>query len=175
MTRDEALAAFECAGVPPLPAFLDFQTKFGGYAPDLDVTYGVVGLKDHSGEPRWSQEENLQFVRCDLENITQVRMSLDETGVFYHDGTPVAESFESFIAYSAYSAQTLTPLGWKYIDDERRSTKRFKEFLSNLEQATVVRRATDRYHSVCQSGQYFKVVIGNYQALFVRPDLLKGW
>ncbi len=78
MTRDEAVAAFQKAGVPTLPAFLDFQTAFGGYAPDDDVTYGVVGGKDESGEPRWSQEGNLQFVRCDLSNRTQVRMSLDE-------------------------------------------------------------------------------------------------
>jgi len=32
------MAAFDAAGVPQIPAFLEFQTAFGGYNPDPDFT-----------------------------------------------------------------------------------------------------------------------------------------
>ncbi len=54
MTQAEAAAELAAAGIPQLPAFIDFQTTFGGYSPDEDVIYGFVGLNDEGdGEPRW--------------------------------------------------------------------------------------------------------------------------
>ena len=90
MTRDEATVAFDAAGVPQIPTFLDFQTAFGGYNPDPDFTYGIVGLEDRSGEPRYSAKGDLQLARCDIDSCIQIRMTIDQNGVFYYDGTPVA-------------------------------------------------------------------------------------
>ena len=90
MTRDEATVAFDAAGVPQIPTFLDFQTAFGGYNPDPDFTYGIVGLEDRSGEPRYSEKGDLQLARCDIDSCIQIRMTIDQNGVFYYDGTPVA-------------------------------------------------------------------------------------
>ena len=174
MTRDEAVAAFDVAGIPPIPAFLDFQTAFGGYNPRPDYPYGIVGLEDRSGEPRFSVEGELQMALCGLDSCVQIRMTIDQNGVFYYDGTPVAESFESYIIFSAYFHQTLLKLGWTYIDEERRTTKRFTKFFQTLEVASVISRVTDQYHSVHQNKQYFETVLGNYRQLFVRPELLKG-
>lgn len=125
MTRDEAMVAFDAAGVPQIPTFLDFQTAFGGYNPDPDFTYGIVGLEDGSGEPRYSEKGDLQLARCDIDSCIQIRMTIDQNGVFYYDGTPVAESFESYIIFSAYLDQTLRQLGWTFIDEERRTTTKF--------------------------------------------------
>jgi len=174
MTRDEAMAAFDAAGVPQIPAFLDFQTAFGGYNPDPDFTYGIVGLEDRSGEPRYSQEGDLQMALCDLDSCSQIRMTIDQNGLYYYDGIPVAESFESYIIFSSYFHQTLLQLGWTYIDEERRTTKRFTKFFKTLDVASVVGRVTDQYHSIHQNKQFFEAVIGNYRQLFVCPELLKG-
>ncbi len=174
MTRDEAMAAFDAAGVPQIPAFLDFQTAFGGYNPDPDFTYGIVGLEDRSGEPRYSQEGDLQMALCDLDSCAQVRMTIDQNGLYYHDRIPVAESFESYIIFSAYLDQTLRVPGWTFIDEERRTTKRFTNFFKTLEVASVVGKVTDQYHSVHQSKQYIETDIGKHRALFVRSELLKG-
>lgn len=172
MMRDETIAAFAVAGVPPLSSFLDFQTVFGGYNPHPDYTYGIVGLEDD--EPRFYEEGNLQLARCDIDGCVQIRMTIDQNGVFYYDDRPVAESFESYIIFSAYFHQTLLQLGWTYIDEDRRTTKRFKRFFETLDVAPSVGRATDQYHSVHQSKEYFETVIGKHRALFVRPELLRG-
>ncbi len=177
MTWDEAIAAFAAAGIPPLPAFLEFQTVFGGYRPDEDVTYGIVDPTEQDtgdGEPRFMERGGLQLARCDLENRMQIRLQIDQNGVFYYENTPVAESFESYLVFNAYCDQTLLPLGWTSIDPERRATKRFRAFFEKLDAAPVVRRATDQYHSIHQSDQFFAIAIGGNRQLFVRPDLLKG-
>ena len=175
MTRAEATSALAAAGIPQLPAFIEFQTAFGGYNPDEDVTYGIVGLNDNGdGEPRWIEQAELQLARCDLQNRTQIRLRLDQNGVFYYEHTPVANSFESYIFFNAYCDQTLSPLQWTFIDHERRATKRFKAFFDNLDAASVVHSATDLYHSIRQSNQYFEIAICGDNRLFVRPDLLKG-
>jgi hypothetical protein len=168
------MAAFDAAGVPQIPAFLDFQTAFGGYNPDPDFTYGIVGLEDRSGEPRYSQEGDLQMALCDLDSCAQIRMTIDQNGLYYYDGIPVAESFESYIIFNAYFHQTLLQLGWTFIDEERRTTKRFTKFFKTLEEAPVVGKVTDQYHSVHQNKQYIETSIGNHRALFVRSELLKG-
>ncbi|MFN9416598.1 MAG: hypothetical protein ACK578_03770 [Pirellula sp.] len=174
MTRDEAMVAFDASGVPQIPAFLDFQTAFGGYNPDPDFTYGIVGLEDRSDEPRYSQEGDLQMALCDLDSCAQVRMTIDQNGLYYYDRIPVAESFESYIIFSAYLDQTLRQPGWTFIDEERRSTKRFAQFFETLEKAPVVGKVTDQYHSVHQNKQYIETSIGSHRALFVRSELLKG-
>ena len=175
MTPDEATAALGAAGVPLLPVFLAFQTAFGGYCPDDDVTYGIVGPDDNNeGEPRVRKQGRLQLVRCDLKNRTQIRLYLDQNGVFYQEDTPVAESFESYLVFAAYVAQTLQPLGWTYIDQERRATKRFRALSEKWEPAPVVPHATDPHHAVHQGPQYFELTLGDDRQLYVRPDLLKG-
>jgi len=98
MTRDEAMVAFDAAGVPQIPTFLDFQTAFGGYNPDPDFTYGIVGLEDRSGEPRYSEKGDLQLARCDIDSCIQIRMTIDQNGVFYYDGTSRDASLNSTIA-----------------------------------------------------------------------------
>jgi len=175
MTQAEAAAELAAAGIPQLPAFIEFQTTFGGYSPDEDVTYGIVGLNDEGdGEPRWSEQDELQLVRCDLENRAQIRLRLDQSGVLYYEFNPVAESFESYIVFKAYCDQTLSPLQWTFIDHERRATKRFRSFFDNLDYAPHVRSATDQYHSIHKNNQYFEISICGDRRLFVRPDLLRG-
>lgn len=133
MTQAEAAAELAAAGIPQLPAFIEFQTTFGGYSPDEDVTYGIVGLNDEGdGEPRWSEQDELQLVRCDLENRAQIRLRLDQSGVLYYEFNPVAESFESYIVFKAYCDQTLSPLQWTFIDHERQQRNASDHFLTIL-------------------------------------------
>lgn len=175
MTHDEAAVAFAAVGIPELPVFIEFQAGFGGYNPDDDVTYGVVGPTHQSdGEPRWSKRVNLILARCDLENRMQIRLQIDQSGLFYYEHTPVAESFESYISFNAYCHQTLMPLGWTFIDHQRRATKRFIAFFEKLDKASVVPSGTDQFHSIRQSDQYFEIAIGGDRRLFVRPDLLRA-
>lgn len=175
MTRAEAASALAAAGIPQLPAFVEFQTAFGGYRPDEDVIYGIVELNDKgNGEPRWIEQGELQLARCDLQNRTQIRLRLDQNGVIYYEHTPVATSFESYVRFNAYCDQTLSPLRWTFIDHERRATKRFRAFFDCLDDASFVHTATDQYHSIRQSNQYFELAIGGVQQLFVRPELLKA-
>ncbi|MFK7821722.1 MAG: hypothetical protein AB8G99_23630 [Planctomycetaceae bacterium] len=174
MTRAEAAIALESANVPQLPAFVDFQSKFGGYSPDSDVTYGIVGTNYNSdGEPRSSRQNDLCFARCDLNNRIQIRLRIDENGLFYYEDRPVAESFESYIRFKAYCSAKLQPLGWTFIDHQRRETRKTKAFLKSLKQASAVDCATDNFHSVFRSDQYFQIEIGGNRRLFVRPDLMR--
>jgi hypothetical protein len=101
-------------------------------------------------------------------------MTIDQNGLYYCDGIPVAESFESYIIFNAYLDQTLRQLGWTYIDEHRRTTKRFTKFFKTLEVASVVGNVTDQYHTVHQNKQYIETAIGKHRALFVRSELLKG-
>ncbi len=148
-----------------LDVFLDFQTRFGGYRPDDDFTCGIVGLKDRSGEPRLSQRGNMQVVRCDLENISQIRMTIDENAVYYHDEHASRRVVRVLHSLQRLLAQVLAPLR-----DLRRGpavrTKRFQEFLQKLETAPLISRVSDQYHwvrhNICTLKQFSATIHNSY-------------
>jgi len=175
MTRSEANEALAAANVPQIDAFIDFQSTYAGYNPEEDVTYGIVGLAAQpDGEPRSDCLRDVTRARCDLDNRIQIRFWIDENGLFYYEQSPVAETFESYVRFQAYCELTLGLLGWTHIDNERRATKRFQKFL-NGRVADPVANATDQYHSVIRSDDFFEIKICDNPRLFVRPDLLQGW
>lgn len=90
-TVNEARRSFDAAEIPPLDAFVRFQTKFAGYKPDEDVTHGIVDPNvTKNQEVRQDNLGGKIRVRCDLDNLSQIRHWLDENGEFYYEDDPVA-------------------------------------------------------------------------------------
>lgn len=178
MTLDECVKSLRRVNVPLRPEFIDFQLSYGGYSPNEDLTYGIAGPSDQPKLCRYHQEsrtttsEGLELARCDLDNRTQIRLHIDEHGKFYFEHTPVAESFESYVRFEAYRLQTLQSLGWTFIDQERRETKRVRAFFDNLEPSALIDEVTDRFHWVRRSSQFFETMICGVKNLFVCPQAL---
>lgn len=162
MTLAECVDSLTRVNVPLHHGFIEFQLSYGGYSPDEDVTFGIVGPSDqpklcrYHQEPRSTISEGVKLARCDLDNRTQIRLHIDEHGKFYFEDIPVAESFESYVRFVAYRLQTLQSLGWTFIDQERRETKRFRAFFDNLEPSAVIDEVTDRFHWVRRSPQFLR-------------------
>ena len=176
MGPDDAREALRECGVPLKERFTEFQTLFAGYAPEEEVVYGLVGPdrreQDEVRVETWGSER-LVRARIDLENWTQIRMWLVEDGTVCYEQLPVAESFESYLRYSAYLHLVLAPLKWTHIPTSRIETKRFQRLLDSW-QEPVETPIVDRHHSIERSSELFWLNFWGSRRLFVRPDLLKG-
>lgn len=174
-TADEAKGCLESAGLPVKDVFVRFQSTFGGYRPDSDVTHGIVDpAAKKDAEQRQDVHQGKVRVRCDLYNLTQVRHWLDEDGLFYYEDYAVAESFESYIRFTGYIARELEPLNWTHVDRERLATARYRNFMDGRKADTVA-EASDEYHQIQRSEELFRIIRPHFDALYVRPDVLSGW
>lgn len=174
MNREQAITAFERDDVPTIETFVNFQVTYGGYRPEPDLTYGIVKPmgKYSEGPARCQTRDGIKYARCDINSLVQIRYWLGENGVFCFEDYPVAENFESYLRFNAYIANTLEPLGWTFIDHERRATKKFRRFLESHNTETIP-QASDQYHNIRRGDTLFWIKRTHYDALYVRPDALK--
>ena len=177
MTKEDVLGVFTKCEIPPLPQFVDFQLKFGGYCPDEEMTFGIVtpfGLDDRTcGAEKFNDVVLVEFV---VDCLVQISYSLDENGQIYYDGWPVAESFESYLSHRCYVDSQLYVDGqlvdnWTRIIHDRRDTKRFQK-LFELQKTSRVAEASDKFLRVTRNDGLFLVERGeHYSELFVKPEI----
>ena len=174
MSREEILEAFESKLIPPHETFVSYQQTFGGYRPDPERVYGIVGRGEFDDADRNLVRSNgVDRVRCADDSETQMPLCLDSSGVVYYHDQRIAETFESYLRYKRYVDCDLQQLNWTFIDDQRRSTKRFQLFLEG-QSAKTVSEATDSYHAVRLGKDLFWIEISGGKRLFVRPDTLRN-
>ena len=176
MSRTEVLDVFVETETEPTEAFVDFQIQFGGYLPDPGLTYGLfypTGLGMKSTTPTIEVRDNKTFARCDLKNLNQIVYEIDESGQYYEDGHPLAESFANMVAFNRYLDATLTEQDWKHIPNDRLSTKRYQAFFDESA-LDVVLSVSDKYHQALRNKEMFYIKCGHYEPrLYVSPHVAK--
>lgn len=175
MTRRETCGVLERHGIASFEAVIDFQCRFGGYDLDEDVTLGLcfpaaTGVTPNS--PSIEDRNGTIYFDCVLPTLCQIHFQIDESGTYFEDGSPAAESVDNLIQHYAYLHHVEWRREWTHISQDRLATKRFQGFFDESK-LSIVSEASDAYRQVLRNEEMLYIKEPNYCRLFVTPELAK--
>lgn len=162
LTEEQIRTAFVANDAPAFQPLIDFERSYGGYRDHIGmepVTFRL--LKGLGGLPIRPETSIIEFehrqdakpsyyFNCTLSDVP-IEFCLDEEGIVYEDGRPVAASFEKFIEQRAIWHLLYENGFERYVEECRMPV----EYLAEALGLTLVPEPSDRFTQWWSNGEIY--------------------